>query len=131
MQNQSEVTRATRAIAQRLTEWRKANHAPTPIPESIWTGAATLARTHGVAKISRALKLDYATLKRRLGQGPIAPRNASPTAESTFLEWLSPAATNSIAECVVELEASRGRLRLEMKNVPAAGLAALVRELAG
>jgi hypothetical protein len=49
---------------------------------------------------------------------------------ATFVELLAPAISN-IAECALEVESHLGtRLRVLMKNVPPAGLACLIRDLA-
>jgi hypothetical protein len=61
-----------------LQEWRQTRRHRSRIPEAIWTSATTLARAHGVAKISRALRLDYYALRRRLGPAPETPPSDSP-----------------------------------------------------
>lgn len=48
----------------RLNHWRRGHSAPSPIPVEIWRGAAELARVMGVATVAKALRLDYARLKR-------------------------------------------------------------------
>jgi hypothetical protein len=59
-------------------------------------------------------------------------RAAVPEVAPAFVEWLTPLAGHNIAECVLEVASARGAsVRVEMRNVPAQGLAALVRELAG
>ncbi len=56
-------------LLERLTEWR---HARPPnckgrIPAEIWSEAVELAHSRGLAPISKALCLDYASLKKRMG----------------------------------------------------------------
>jgi hypothetical protein len=45
------------------------------MPRALWSAAVDLAETHGVGAISRWLRLDYYSLKRRVGGGP--PRQAA------------------------------------------------------
>lgn len=129
-------------LSRHLTCWRKAHHAPSPIPASLWRRAAELATRLGVCRTARALRLDYNALKRRVaalpaGQGqafgtspgkssrPVAPPD--PT-NATFLELLAPK-TATIAECTMAVESARGaKLHIEMRGVPATSVAAVVRE---
>jgi hypothetical protein len=39
------------------------------MPEDLWEAAVSLARSHGIAPIARALRLDYGSLKKRVGRG--------------------------------------------------------------
>jgi hypothetical protein len=96
------------------------------IPESFWAEAVQLAGKYGVSRTARALRLHYGRLKRLVAAGtPVAPAEAPPE----FLEWIAPAAVRG-ADCVLELEARQGgKLRLEIKGVPPAELATLVRAL--
>lgn len=118
---------ATDELRADLAAWRETHTAPTPIPEALWTRAATLAAQHGICKTARALRLDYAALKRRTNLPTPAPASAA-----TFIELLAPVASGYIAECALEVESNRGvRLRVVMKNVAPLGLASIIRELAG
>jgi hypothetical protein len=40
------------------------------MPEDLWAAAVCLARSHGIAPIARALRLDYGSLKKRVGRSP-------------------------------------------------------------
>jgi hypothetical protein len=123
MQNQ-ENCKATEELAKQLVEWRKTHKAPARIPAEIWGRAAELAAHQGVNKIAKALRLDYMSLKRRVGT-PL------PAGEATFLEWFAPLAGN-IGECTLKVKAVRGtRLRIDMKNVSPSSLASLIRDFAG
>jgi len=64
------AARAGRADLSRLEarfrRWRQARNRGERIPESLWTAAATLARSEGVNPVARALVLDYYRLKERV-----------------------------------------------------------------
>jgi len=130
-------------LSRHLACWRKAHHAPSPIPPSLWKRAAELATRLGVCRTARALRLDYNALKRRVAALPVgqgqafgtsrgkscqpAPPSADPT-NATFLELLAPKSA-TIAECTMALESARGaKLRIDMRGVPATSVAAVVRE---
>lgn len=73
-------------LAERIEHWRKTRAKRGPMPQELWSAAVDLAKTHGVGAISRWLKLDYYSLKRRLCGGP--PRQAADPkdAETAFVE---------------------------------------------
>ena len=98
-------------LSQRLEEWRSANPARTRLPEPIWEAAVEMAQRHGLHCATKALRMDYTRLKKRLPVGAPPARPAPPA----FLELLAPLA--GAAECVVELESARGRIRVAMKGM--------------
>jgi hypothetical protein len=104
----------------RLEEWRGAHRKREPLPEELWALAVSLAQQHNIHRVARALGLDYGTLKRRMPGTAKAPTAA-------FLELISPL-PGCIAECSMEAESTSGaKLRIQMKSVPPAGLAAVIR----
>jgi hypothetical protein len=98
-----------------------------PIPESLWAAAAELARSHGVCQTAQVLRLEYKKLKQRTdGEARSKPvRRRRAPVPATFMELAPPPA----AECVIELEAPRGKLRIQWKGVAAPDLAGLSRVL--
>ncbi len=87
--------------------------------------AVGLAQQHNIHRVARTFGLDYGALKRRMpGFDP------KPTA--TFVELIAPSSGN-IAECSMEIDSSNGakKLRIQMKGVPPAGLAAVIRGITG
>lgn len=114
-------------VRQQLTRWRASNCAPTPIPDAIWSKAAQLAGRHGIGQVARALRLDYAALKKRARP---SAREAEPVgAPTAFIELLSPPLTQ-IGRCVLEIETARGNeLRLKMRDVSSSAVATILREV--
>ena len=98
-------------LSQRLEEWRSANPARTRLPEPIWEAAVEMAQRHGLHCTTKALRMDYTRLKKRLPAGTQPPRPAPPA----FLELLA-SPTIGPVECVVELESASGRIRVSMKG---------------
>jgi hypothetical protein len=81
---------------------------------------------YGLNPTARALRLDYYTLKKRV---EAAGSQDGPDGESvaSFLE-LTPPASGSAAECILELERPDGaKMRVHLKGSEAPDLAALSR----
>src|SRR5437899_3971451 len=78
-------------LSQRLTEWRSANPPRTRLPETIWEAAAEMAQRHGLHCTTKALRMDYTRLKKRL---PACTQTLRPEPPA-FLELLAPPSTGS------------------------------------
>jgi hypothetical protein len=62
-----------------IEAWRSNRQKRTPIPSEIWSSAVGLAERYSVHRISRALRLNYRALKRRLIDSTEASRKLSKT----------------------------------------------------
>lgn len=73
------------ALSQQIEEWRRSRSKLGRMPEDLWLEAGAMAREHGVTRISRALRIDFASLKKRAESTPSC---SSPAArvESGFVE---------------------------------------------
>jgi hypothetical protein len=100
-------------LSQRLEQWRSGQPPRTRLPESIWAAAAEMAQRHGLHRTTKLLRMDYTRLKKRL---PAVAQEAAGSAPPGFLELMAPVAVGP-AECVVEWESARGRMRVAMKGV--------------
>lgn len=101
----TEVPQALAQLQQQLEQWRTTQPARTKLPESFWQSAAELARQHGLNPTAKALRLDYAALKRRVSGSSDARRNPAPAA---FVELVTPRAAARLEECVMEFESPQG-----------------------
>ncbi len=54
----------------RIERWREHGVNRWRMPEELWAAAVFLARSHGIAPIARALRLDYGSLKKRVERSP-------------------------------------------------------------
>jgi hypothetical protein len=105
-----------------------------PLPEALWAAAAAAAREHGVFQTAKVLRLDYSKLKRMAAVAPpiVRPAAKLPPGATAFVELTPPPAASSgldRAECVIELDGPRGRMRIQWKGAAASDLAALSRAL--
>jgi len=97
---------------------------------SLWRAAAEVTREHGVFRTAKVLSLEYGKLKRLTmeshpGQRRTVKLCAPPAA---FVELLTPG-TGSGAECLIELEGPRGKIRIQWKGNSTPDLAGLSRVL--
>ncbi len=135
-----DIPNSMRKVCRRFERWRSAHTGRLPIPKGVWGAAGGLARQHGVFPTAQALRLEYGKLKQLVeAAGPVArsggakapgaaPRRARSTAPPTFVELLtSPAA--GLAECLIELEGRRGKMRIQWKGTTAPDLGGLSRAL--
>ena len=121
-----DIPNGMRKVHRRFERWRNSHQGRPPIPEPLWAAAAELAQEHGVFRTAQILRLDYNKLKRRAGgAGPVVRRTTPPAA---FMELLAPPAAG-VAECLVELEGPRGKMRIQWKGASAPDLAGLGRAL--
>jgi hypothetical protein len=121
-----EIPVGMRRVCRRFERWRKGHKARLPIPEPLWAEAAEAAREHGIFRAAKALHLEYGKLKRIAETSPAPVR--SPVAPATFLELMPPQAVGS-AECLIELEGPRGKMRIQWKGATAPDLTGLSRVL--
>jgi len=114
--------RSLEQLGRRLGDWRRTNSAPTPIPSEIWANAAELSKRLGLARVSKALRLDYANLKKRVD---LSSYQQLPP---TFVELLPPI-TGGLGECALEVESAHGaKMLIQIKSATPTGLACLIRE---
>jgi hypothetical protein len=71
-----------------------------------------MAQSHGLHRTAKVLRMDYMRLKKRMPTAVPAAGGVPPS----FLELVTPA-ISAPAECVVEWESARGRMRVAMKGV--------------
>jgi hypothetical protein len=125
-----DVPDGMRGIHGRFARWRRSHTGRLPIPESLWSAAAEVAREHGVFRTSKVLSLEYGKLKRLAKEsqpgGPRTVRLGAPPA--AFMELLTPG-TGAGAECLIELEGPRGKIRIQWKGSTTPDLAGLSRVL--
>jgi hypothetical protein len=112
-------------VRARLEEWRQSRQKGAAIPDELWSAAIELARRDGLGRTAAALRLDYGKLKRLvMAAEGVERKSASPS----FMELIAPEAA-AVAQCTIELEGRRARIRIELK-ASAADLASFSRTLA-
>jgi hypothetical protein len=114
-----------RRVCRRFEHWRSGHKARLPIPASLWRAATEAAKEFGVFQAAKVLRLDYSKLK-RMAADAVPPR--APLAPAQFVD-LTPAEGIAVAECMIELEGPRGKMRIHWKGAMPPDLSALSRVL--
>ena len=111
-------------VGTRLEEWRQKRKGRAAMPDELWSAAVEVARRDGVTRTAIALHLDGGKLKRlMMAADGVAKRETTPS----FVELIAPQA-GALAQCAIELEGRRGRIRIELKGT-ASDLASFSRTL--
>jgi hypothetical protein len=112
-------------VGARLEEWRQNRQRRAAIPDELWSAAIEVARRDGLGGTAAALRLDYGKLKRlMMGAQGVEKKSASPS----FMELIAPDAA-AVAQCAIEMEGRRARIRIELK-ASAAEVVSISRALA-
>ena len=113
-------------VRARWEEWRQSRrHKRTAIADELWCAAIEVARRDGLGRTAAALRLDYGTLKRLMMAADGVEKN---TASPSFMELCAPEAAAD-AQCAIEMEGRRARIRIELK-ASAADVVSFSRRLA-
>ena len=127
MPDKKDISVAMDRVHRRFQQWRGQRRGREPIPKRLWVAAASVAREYGVNATSKALSLDFNKLKAHVNRKQTVKRRSAEVAPQ-FLELVS-APNAGGAECIIELEGPRGKMRIEWKGSAAPDLAGLSRML--
>ena len=99
-------------VAARLAEWRQGRQKGAAIPDELWSAAIEVARRDGLGRTAAALRLDYGKLKRlMMAADGVAKKSTSPS----FMELIAPEGA-AVAQCAIEVEGRRAKIRIELKG---------------
>ena len=102
------IPAALERLRSRLELWRKGRtSARARLPEGLWREAVAAASRNGVWRVAQVLRLDYATLRRRLALISTV-RAGTRDAGAAFVEF-TPGYTSAAVETGVEIEQPGGR----------------------
>lgn len=114
-------------LKEQFDQWRAARRKGEKIPAQMWEAAISATAGHGVYPVSRALKLDYAALKRRAAES----EGSAGTPTPRFVELAVPHGLPVLTQgpepqCVVEMANANGAtMRLQLHGGALASLPAL------
>jgi len=129
-------------LQRRIEAWRRTRPRTRPMPEELWKEASGFARKLGICRVSRALRVNYGVLKRRVLAGGLAAvdnrrSERTPTVvRPDFIELSGPFGALSEApagsDTVVEVAAPDGtRLTIRVKGATSPNVAAWVNAFRG
>jgi hypothetical protein len=125
-QNTPNLPAGLERLRQRLERWRQTHKPSSRIPDTFWAAAVTMAKTYGVNRTARALRLGYYSLKERVDQGAAMTPDAKPVS-MPFVE-LANLPTAGPCLCRLELENADGvKMRVQLRSVAMPDLAAISR----
>jgi hypothetical protein len=115
-------------LRKRLERWRQGRKPRSRIPDSVWAAAVTVAKTYGVNRTARTLRLAYYSLKERVEREAAANAGASAMpAAAPFIELVTSPSAGS-CQCRLELENGDGaKMRIRVRSVTMPDLAAISR----
>lgn len=121
-----EVPQEVRELGLRLEEWRSQQGGRRQkLPERFWREAARLGAQYGFSRVAGVLRLNASVLRSKSSSGRATPQTPK------FVEVTLPMMAGATGECVLEMDTARGqKLRLEIKAMPVAALAQLIRAVA-
>ncbi len=123
--NSPDLPAGLERLRRRLEHWRRTRKPPSRIPDAFWAAAVTMAKTYGVNRTARTLRLDYYSLKERV-EGTAATAGAKPV-PMPFVE-LANLPTTGPCLCRLEWENADGvKMRVQLKSVTMPDLAAISR----
>jgi len=106
---------AVETVRRRFQIWRKKGPARRRIPTALWDAAVELCQDHSINKVSRALRLNYYGLKRRVHK----TKDIGLGSDHGFVKLDLGAPLVSAAEWRVEMEAPNGgKMTLSLKGAP-------------
>lgn len=71
----------------RIATWRGSSHKSRSMPEDLWCEASALAEEYGIYKVSKALNLNYRSLKERVeAEPPVSLPEPSSDDSAAFIE---------------------------------------------
>jgi hypothetical protein len=99
-------------VRQKFETWRKSRDKRRPIPNALWDAAIQLHGEYGICQISKALRLNYSDLKRRILTASEKKADPSPA----FIQF-DFARQTAQSEWSVELENKDGtKLKISAKS---------------
>jgi len=117
-------------VRQRIERWRETREKRGRMPERLWAAAVVLARKHGVYATAQGLRVNYDSLRARVGVR--RPKRRAPKARGAAFVELGPALPLQPASPggpVVELTGADGqKLTLRLAATEKLDLAGLLRE---
>jgi len=103
-------------VQEKFELWRKTRRNRKPIPHELWDTAANLSETYSINQISKALRLNYTALKKRVNKMETNQPCIQKVQASSFVE-LNFEQSSLVSECIVEMQDCSGaKMRMCFKG---------------
>lgn len=102
-------------LSEQIERWRQTRKRRRPMPEQLWQSAASLSKQLSIQQVSKALRLNYTALKKRVYPQDQPVKKHTPAAAFIELGFEHQAAP--IAECIVEMQDGCGaKMRMHFRG---------------
>lgn len=103
-------------VQQRFESWRLRRKKRTRIPRTLWQAAVSLSEEYSINHLSKALRVNYTELKKKVVNAQTAKKETSGISSSPFIELPVPAAP--LTESTIEMIKSDGSvMRIQIKGI--------------
>jgi hypothetical protein len=111
-------------VQQRFESWRQRRKKRTRIPQNLWQAAVALSEEYSICHLSKALRVNYTALKKKVVNANTPEKNTSDVSAATFIELPVPAAP--LIESTIEMIKSDGSvMRMRVKGAACSDLVEL------
>ena len=137
---QASIPAQLRELQERLERWRRTHVVGSRLPDELWAAAVELVGVYGLNRTAKTLRLDYNSLRKRVGRQSNVAVRAVDRAKSCvpksggvrFVELTTAGCQHPLTpggcECCVEWEDAAGsKMRVHWKGTAMPDLAALSR----
>jgi hypothetical protein len=105
-------------LSEQIETWRQTRKRRRPMPEHLWQAAASLSKILSIQQVSKALRLNYGALKKRVhpDEKEFCVSKQAPAAfiELGFEQQLS---SRTTSECIVEMQDNCGaKMRMHFRG---------------
>ena len=116
------------AVRRRFERWRRTRKVRSAVPEPLWDSAVKMAGAYGLHRTSKALRVNYYSLKKRVErEAAVVAGPPEKDVAATFIELVPPVGVGP-CECTMELETPDGaKMRVHLQGGAAPDLPALSR----
>ena len=117
------------SVQTRFDHWRKTRQKREAIPDELWSAAVLLTEEFGLYQVSKQLKLNHTSLKKRVGLP--SSKNYPTIKSSSFIE-IPVVATGNSEPCQVDIRRKDGsQMQIRLFHGNGTDLSALVRAFTG
>ena len=111
-------------VQQRFESWRQRRKKRTRIPQNLWQAAVALSEEYSIYHLSKALRLNYTTLKKKVASANWPEERPSEILPTPFIELPAPAPL--LPESTIEMIKTNGSvMRMRVKGAACSDLVEL------
>lgn len=115
IQDDPTIAPSLEQVQQRFESWRQRRKKRTRIPQSLWQAAVALSEEYSICHLSKALRVNYTSLKSKVENANATEEGSSDTLPAPFIEL--PAPVVPLRESTIEMIKRDGSvMRMHIKG---------------